>query len=59
MTPFWAVEVTDPHPTLGGITVKFPFAYRKHAEVWARDEVSAARDLGIAGVTTRIYRATS
>ena len=52
---FYAAEVTDPHPTLGGKTVKAPFAYREHAELWARDEVAAAREIGIEGVTTRVY----
>ena len=52
---FWAVEVTDPHPTLGGKTVKAPFVCREHAELWAKEEVWAARDLGITGVTTRVY----
>ena len=53
---YWAVELNDPHPTMGGKTVKFPFAYREHAEVWARDEVSAATELGITGVTYKIMR---
>ena len=53
---YWAVEVNDPHPALGGKVVKAPFAFREHAELWARDEVSAAQEIGITGVTTRVYR---
>jgi hypothetical protein len=52
----YAVEVTDHHPTLGGKSIKAPFAYRAHAELWAREEVAAAKKLGIANVTTRVYR---
>ena len=54
-TGYWAVEVTDTHPTLGGKVIKFPFAYRAHAELWARDEVNAARELGI-DCTARVYK---
>ena len=52
----WAVEMRDPHPVWGGKTVRAPFAYREHAEVWARDEVSAARELGMGEITYRVYR---
>ncbi len=55
---FWAVEITDPHPVHGGKVVKAPFAYRAHAELWARDEVAAAIEIGFQGVTARVYRVT-
>lgn len=44
---FWSVEIIDHHPILGGKTVKFPFAFRAHAERWAKDEVSAAKEFGM------------
>ena len=56
---YWAVEMNDPHPTLGGKTIKFPFAYQEHARVWAEDEITAAKELGFVGLTYRIFQATS
>lgn len=53
---YWAVEMNDPNPTLGGKTMKFPFACREHAELWAKDEVNAASELGIPGVTYRVFK---
>lgn len=53
---YYAVEMFDPHPTLGGKTVKFPFAYWEHAELWAQDEVAAAKELGIGNLTYRIVK---
>ena len=44
---YWSVEVTDHDPILGGKTIKFPFAYRAHAELWAKEEVSAAKEFNI------------
>ena len=52
----WACEITDPHPTLGGKVVKAPFAYKAHAELYGRDEISAAAQLGFPGCTFRVYR---
>lgn len=53
---YWAVEITDPHPTLGGKVIKAPFAFKAHAEVYARSEVSAAAELGFPGCTSRVYK---
>lgn len=52
----YAVEVTDPHPTLGGKTIRQPFFSRHDAQIWADREVAAAQELGIgfAGVTARV-----